>query len=404
MGSLMLIAEILALAVAVLLSIPVLVLSAEILAGLSRRRPFPLSDVEDRPRIAVLVPAHDEGAGVIPTVQDVRTQLVPGDRIVVVADNCTDSTAVHAYRAGAEVVERKDSQRHGKGYALDFGIRHLAANPPDVLVIVDADCRLHEHALERLAKSSAATNRPCQALYQMAAPPDAAVNLQVAVFAWRVKNQIRPAGLQTLGLPCQLMGTGMAFPWGLISAVELDTGQVVEDLQLGLDLAQAGHPPLFCQNAVVRSSFPSSNAGTFAQRKRWEHGHIQMIRQDSPLYLRRALRDRNWPLLALTLDLLVPPVSLLVALMMVTTLLGAALALVGGSSTALAINLVSFAAFFIALVTAWWAQGRDLLPLNGIPAIVTYIGRKVGSYPAALFCKPKLHWTRSERRKDEPNR
>src|SRR5436853_418709 len=53
---------------------------------------------------AVLIPAHNEGAGTLPTIGDVRAQLAPGDRIVVVADNCTDDTAAIAQAAGAEVI------------------------------------------------------------------------------------------------------------------------------------------------------------------------------------------------------------------------------------------------------------------------------------------------------------
>jgi hypothetical protein len=38
------------------------------------------------------------------------------------------------------VVERHDTRLRGKGYALDFGVRHLADDRPQVLIVVDADC------------------------------------------------------------------------------------------------------------------------------------------------------------------------------------------------------------------------------------------------------------------------
>ena len=52
-----------------------------------------------------------------------------------------------------------------------------------------------------------------QILDLMTAPEDSPINYRVAEFAWRVNNWVRPLGLAALGLPCQLMGTGMAFPW-----------------------------------------------------------------------------------------------------------------------------------------------------------------------------------------------
>src|SRR5262245_49258519 len=73
-----------------------------------------------RQRVTVLVPAHDESRGILATIEGIKAQLVAGDRIIVVADNCTDDTAAVAAAAGAEVIERHDRTSVGKGYALDF--------------------------------------------------------------------------------------------------------------------------------------------------------------------------------------------------------------------------------------------------------------------------------------------
>ena len=98
-------------------------------------------------RTTVLIPAHNEGVGILPTIRDIQAQLGPNDSILVVADNCTDDTAAIVKAAGVEVTVRADPARRGKGYALEFGVRHLRLNPPDVVVIMDADCRLGENAL-----------------------------------------------------------------------------------------------------------------------------------------------------------------------------------------------------------------------------------------------------------------
>ena len=88
--------------------------------------------------VGALIPAHDEKDGIGPTVVGLRAQLTPADRVIVVADNCTDGTADRAREAGAEVIERLDPQRRGKGYALAFGIDHLESNPPDCVVLMGA--------------------------------------------------------------------------------------------------------------------------------------------------------------------------------------------------------------------------------------------------------------------------
>src|SRR5262249_14162789 len=157
-----------------------------------------------------------EGVALKPTLEDVKQQLEPGDRVVVIADNCTDDTATLARACGAEVIERYDCSRRGKGYALDFGLKHLNFDPPDILIMVDADCRLQDGAIDQLVMFCMAPRRPIQAVYLMMASSEAKADHRLAEFAWRVKNWLRPLGLSALKLPCQLMGTGMAFPWDVI--------------------------------------------------------------------------------------------------------------------------------------------------------------------------------------------
>ena len=70
----------------------------------------------------------------------------------MVADNCTDDTAAIARAAGAEVIERQNATLRGKGYALDAGIRHLTANPPAVVIIVDADCLVAGGTIDLLSR------------------------------------------------------------------------------------------------------------------------------------------------------------------------------------------------------------------------------------------------------------
>ena len=251
---------------ACLLAVPVFVFFVEIVASLLLRSPDIAfhSRKELRKSVAILVPAHNESAGIQSTLDNIKPQLLPGDRLLVVADNCTDDTAAVATRAGAEVIIRNDPETLGKGYALDFGIKHLELNPPEIVIFIDADCKAAEGAIDRLAATCAATNRPVQALYLMSAPDGSPVKYHVAEFAWRVKNWVRPLGLNALNLPCQLMGSGMAFPWEVIRAANLAHGSIVEDMKLGLELAQSGTPPLFCPAAKITSHFPSSAAGAEA--------------------------------------------------------------------------------------------------------------------------------------------
>jgi cellulose synthase/poly-beta-1,6-N-acetylglucosamine synthase-like glycosyltransferase len=375
--------------------VPVLVLLTQVLlAMLSVRAVAPVSG--SRPRIAILIPAHNEEAGLLTTLSSLRPQLETTDRILVVADNCHDRTAEVARRAGADVVERSHAQLRGKGYALDFGVQALAASPPEVVIIVDADCIVGEGAIARLAGLAVLQHRPVQALYLMHTPADSGPMKKIAEFAWIVKNKVRPLGWFRLGWPCQLMGTGMAFEWHTIHGARLATGHIVEDMKLGMDLALAGNSPMFCPDALVYSYFPTSSEGVQSQRTRWEHGHLSMITSTVPPTLLAAVRRASLSLFAFGLDLCVPPLALLVLLVCGLTGLSLLLALFGGPVAPLVLGIVAGAALGVAIVMAWWRHGRTVLSGKELALAVVYVLAKIPLYFRFLFQR-QVAWVRSKR-------
>jgi cellulose synthase/poly-beta-1,6-N-acetylglucosamine synthase-like glycosyltransferase len=349
-----------------------------------------------RPRVAVLVPAHNESTVIDATLRTLRPQLLPGDRLLVVADNCSDNTAALARLAGAEVVERRSVDQRGKGYALDFGVRHLADAAPDVLIIVDADCQVSEGFVERLAICCIDSQRPVQSLNLMRAPAGSGLKVQLAEFAWCVKNRARPQGWARLGLPCQLMGTGMAFAWRDLPLIDLASGHIVEDLKMGLDFCRSGKPPLFCPDALVTSYFPRSEEGLTTQRTRWEHGHLGVILGDTPKLFAESVGKRNGNLLAMTLDLLVPPLALLTLVLVAAFGLSWLIFLLTG---ALAPALIATAGVMIlgtTVLLAWSQFGREIISFSTLMYAPFYALKKIPLYVGFLF-KRQVEWVRSKR-------
>ncbi|HLX07543.1 MAG TPA: glycosyltransferase family 2 protein [Thermoanaerobaculia bacterium] len=85
------------------------------------------------PRVAVVVPCHNEAATVGKVVRDFRAAL-PEAQVLVVDNASTDATAETARLAGARVLREP---RAGKGFALLAGFR--AAKGADFVVMVDGD-------------------------------------------------------------------------------------------------------------------------------------------------------------------------------------------------------------------------------------------------------------------------
>lgn len=384
--------------IAIVLLIPALILFVECVAALfpdRTGRGRSLSPAS-RPRVNVLIPAHNEEAGIRATVNTVLPQLADGDRLIVVADNCQDNTAAVARQAGATVIERQDLERRGKGYALDFGVKFMAADPPDVVMIVDADCIVEPGSVTELAQLSQQRDRPVQALYLFEVPQPLSAKSAVSTLAITVKNWVRLAGLKNLGMPCLLTGTGMAMPWAVIANAPLASGNIVEDMNLGMDLAIAGHSPLFCPTARVMSVLPQKEQAAKSQRTRWEHGHMQTMMTQMPRLFQAGIRQGRVDLLALAVDLLVPPLSLLVMFW----LLGVSVAALGwwwGLSVLPLVSLgITGGLILIAILAAWAKYCRRELPAQTLLSIPLYILWKIPLYFAFLFKRQKA-WVRTER-------
>ena len=382
-------------------SVPIAVFFLECAAALWPRRRRPAADRPPSRPIAVLVPAHNEEAGVGPTLRGIRGQLEPGDRVLVVADNCSDATADRARAEGVEVLERRDDRLRGKGYALSFGLHHLKAAPPDLVVFIDADTTLAAGAIRALRDAAAATRRPVQAVYQLEPPDGAGATDYISSFAFLTKNLVRPAGLSRLGVPCHLLGTGMALPWEHIDIDRLATGNIVEDMQMGIDLAIAGTPPLFCLDATVSGSLPANRKAALTQRTRWEHGHLGTLLTQAPRLAWQALRRGRASLFGLALDLSVPPLALL-CLVWVTLAAACGIAAWRGFSLVPAIVTGSAGgALLLAVFLAWARHARRVIPGRVLFFAPLYILWKIPLYAAFLF-RRQTEWVRTAR--DEPRR
>jgi cellulose synthase/poly-beta-1,6-N-acetylglucosamine synthase-like glycosyltransferase len=400
-NSTMLIGDWILLVLAACLAIPFLVLTIEALASLLPARRHACGE---RVRCAVLIPAHDEESGIADTVRNVREQLVTGDRIVVVADNCADGTANAACDAGAEVVERFDPARRGKGFALDCGLNHLASNPPHVVVIVDADCELSPGAIDALVRQVTATGRPAQGIYRIGTGRESDPRRRLSAFAVILKNEIRPRGLDRLGLPCLLTGTGMAFPWRALQSASLASGNIVEDMKLGIDLAIAGHPPGLCTSAQLSGAAAPDRQSAARQRTRWEHGHLQTMITQVPRLLVRAITRLRPRLLGLAMEMSVPPVSLLlIAWVILFSVCLVSWQLAEGHWAPVVMLLTMAVLAAGAVFLAWAKFGRRTLPMLSLFAAPLYIAWKLPVYGKLLTARERK-WVRTDRVQLQPGR
>ncbi|HMN78578.1 MAG TPA: glycosyltransferase family 2 protein [Burkholderiaceae bacterium] len=379
-------------------AIPALMLAFEVALALRRSGSkeggnAPVRDPATR--LAVIMPAHNEQAGIARSLESILEQLLPGDRLVVVADNCTDETAAIARALGAVTLERSDSQRRGKGFALAHAVDYLRNNePPSFVVAIDADCILEKGCLAHLIHDCGSSGRPLQARYLLTGSASAAQ--AVSELAFRIRNWVRPLGLSTFGSPVPLQGSGMAFPWAVISGAPLASGSIIEDMALGVDLTCAGIWPGFCPDARVLSSFPGTEAGRMLQRQRWEHGQLSLLPRSVLRLIAAGWRQRSLGPIALALNLAVPPLSAYLALLGALVLIGTAALLLGASGWPLAVSAFGLCLTCVSLWMAWMRFGQDLLTPRDTLTALPYALRKLPMYVRYFFRRHR-EWNRAER-------
>lgn len=392
------IVSLLASSVSAVLSVPACVFAGEVFSSFLPRGEGSEQEFDDTGfTLAVLMPAHNEAQGIEATLKPLVSELGAQDRLVVVADNCSDDTAERARAAGATVIERTDAERRGKGYALTFGEEYLSSAPPDVVIIMDADCRIERGSLRQLAAQARKSGRPVQAIYLMDPPPERSAFASVSAFAFLVRNWVRPLGLKRLGLPCQLTGTGMAFPWQVFHKAPETTDFLVEDLLLGHELAIAGTPPLLSEEVVVKGELPSRDDSALKQRRRWEHGELSVLLQTAPRLLGSAVERADLSILSLAFDAAVPPLALLIVMSGAWAFCGLVLLAVLGIAWPLLISVASGTLLSAAVVAAYFRYGTVLLPPEDLKKIPRYILWKLPLYGSFFRKGAHSEWERTDR-------
>lgn len=356
-----------------------------------------LNSTSPEARIAILIPAHNEASGILRTLNSIKKQATEKTRIIVIADNCADDTAKLASDAGVETIERFDEYKKGKGFALDFGIQYLKQSPPEIVMVFDADCQIADQTINALASAVINRNSAIQALYLIQSNPEGDIKAKIAEFAYVVKSWTRPLGFHRLGLPMQLMGSGMAFPWYQIENANLVHGSIVEDMKLGIDLAIAYRAPGFCPEAYVTSMFPDHDEGTESQRKRWEHGHISMIVKEGLPLLVRGLKAFNVSIVAMALDLIVPPLALLFLLSALFALVSTVAWFVTDDATPWSLGVGQFILFTAFVLISWFKHGRNILPMLSLFAYApVYALGKIKLY-LNFFRNRQVEWVKSRK-------
>jgi cellulose synthase/poly-beta-1,6-N-acetylglucosamine synthase-like glycosyltransferase len=268
-------------------------------------------------RVAVIVPAHNEVANITSCVQSLLSaeRLDMQVAVYVIADNCTDDTALVAQDTGANVLTRTNEAERGKGYALHFAFTSLEPLHYDCLLVVDADTVVATNFIVAAAGALRDGAYAVQTRY-LVRNLEEGIRTRLMGLALRAFNVVRSLGRERLGLSVGILGNGFGLRSETLKAVPYLASSVVEDLEYHLTLVQSGYRVKFVNETTVFGEMPVRGEGVKTQRSRWEGGRLRMMYEKGPDLLLRVLNGRLTFLEPL-LDLLLLPLALHVTLLAV---------------------------------------------------------------------------------------
>jgi cellulose synthase/poly-beta-1,6-N-acetylglucosamine synthase-like glycosyltransferase len=237
-----------------------------------------------KPRVIVLIPAHNEEGCIAGALRSVWAQSHPPDRVVVVADNCSDRTAEVARRWGAEVYETTGNT-HKKAGALNQALGDILPEvlDEDAVLVMDADSFLDEKFVEHaLSKLSCGSYGGVGGTFSGRSGGGFVGMLQRNEFARYARDVRRKKGK----VLC-LTGTAALLKVGALRKVAAsrpsgnvyDTEVLTEDFELTLRLGHLGYDVVSPKECTLSTEVMETWGDLARQRLRWKRGAVENLIQ-----------------------------------------------------------------------------------------------------------------------------
>ncbi|RYD59116.1 MAG: glycosyltransferase [Sphingobacteriales bacterium] len=252
----------------------------------NKLRPLPGTTVPHKDFI-VLVPAHNEADSIAPLVKTAVAQDYPREhyRVVVVADNCTDSTADIARAHGAECIEKniKDPQP-GKGACLAYASKMLQQeqlHSDTYFVIVDADCEVEPDYLSEINKRLSQYDEPSVLqTFRYVKNRNASVVSMLDAASENVRQLVTLGSRDLARMNAYLHGSGTVFEKSIFFRfADMGNECAAEDKEWNAWLLRDRIPIKWCPSAKLSYNVFEKNEEFQKQRVRWVRGQFITARK-----------------------------------------------------------------------------------------------------------------------------
>jgi cellulose synthase/poly-beta-1,6-N-acetylglucosamine synthase-like glycosyltransferase len=339
------------------------------------------------------VPAHNEATVIERALASLAALDYPPEQfeVIVVADNCDDATADVVRAAGTRVIERREPDRRGKGYAIAWAVEMLEPKQ-DAVVIIDADCEASRNLLAEFDRGLELGAEAMQASY-LDADVSASSSAALRRAALLLYNHLRPLGKERLGLSAGLGGTGMCFATSLLRRCPWRAFSFAEDREYHMMLVDAGSRVRFVAEGEVRSPMTVTGPQARSQSARWDSGRLRLGLTYGPRLVARGIRGRDRVAVEAGFDPLLPPQSLLMGM----NLTGALLALASRRRPPVMMAVASLAAQSSFVVGGLASVGASADAWRGLRHVPAFFLGRMATFAELATGRGPTEWSKTER-------
>ncbi|HVV57072.1 MAG TPA: glycosyltransferase family 2 protein [Gaiellaceae bacterium] len=249
------------------------------------------------PRVAVVVPAWNEGSVIGRTVDQLLAADYPADhlRIYVVDDASTDETADIARAKSDEHpgVVRHLRRAHGgggKAHTINHGLEAIEADDwHQAVLIIDADVLFAPTALARMTRHFADADVGAVSAYiKEGSSPDNYLTRFVA-FEYVTAEAAARRAQNMIGAQACLAGGAQLISRASLDAIggRIDTSTLAEDTVTTFLVQLHGRRVVFEPSAIVWAEEPSDLRALWRQRVRWGRGNVRVTFRFRRVWFRR---------------------------------------------------------------------------------------------------------------------
>jgi cellulose synthase/poly-beta-1,6-N-acetylglucosamine synthase-like glycosyltransferase len=273
-----------------------------LLAGLHRFHRDPLQLTGRPPRVAVVIPAWNEAAVILRTIEYLLALDYPSEqlRIYVVDDASTDATPEivgNLVRTHPGTVHhlRRSRGGEGKAHTINYGLREISADGwYEAIMVIDADVIFTSSSLRLMTRHFAHPDVGAVTAYiKEGSAPKNYLNRFIA-FEYATAQAGARRAQNMLGAQACLAGGAQLIRRASLEAIggQIDTSTLAEDTVTTFRIQLAGQRVVFEPYAIVWAEEPREVVALWKQRLRWGRGNVQVTLRFRSVWFHRASAQR----------------------------------------------------------------------------------------------------------------